>query len=689
LGREERISQDRSTPGEANVAPVACTDQDGRACFAFQVWRKNGQARIGQARKSEGQDFLVRYFTEPNANGWYPALAAGPDGRVAQLWDAYRGGDYDIAVALTSRGRDAPVESALVAASAKFEARPSAAYDNQGRLWIAYEEGPEKWGKDYGALDDQDGYPLYNARAVRVVCLVGPGARLHRPVAELPDSVSKTHQPDEKTPRYAYPRIGIDGKGRVWLTYRQKFGTRYSSHPGSYWLTFARRLDGDRWSEPLEIHHSDGLLDDRPALLPHPGGGLWVIHNTDGRYTTPEVIHNQVYASVVDLPGEPVEPKLVPHEPGQKDTKAYEQEAAVVKRIRAYRIEHAGKKLQLLRGEFHRHTEISWDGGPDGSLEDMFRYAIDAAALDWIGNTDHDNGAGREYPWWLTQKFTDAYHVPGAFTPVFSYERSVAYPHGHRNCVFARRGVLTLPRLAPDREGRPANVHPDDTRMFYRYLKELDGVCASHTSATGMGTDWRDNDPKVEPIVEIYQGDRTSYEYPDAPRAGHDPKGKVKPLAIGGWQPDGFIDRALQKGYRLGFQSSSDHWSTHISYCVALAEEHSRRGILEALKQRHCYAATDAVVMDVRSGSHLQGDEFKTGAPPVLHIKVIGAAPLARVVIVKDSQVVETIAAGQAEFEKNWTDPRPSEGTHYYYVRAEQQDGELAWSSPMWIEYAK
>src|SRR5262249_57029448 len=128
-----------------------------------------------------------------------------------------------------------------------------------------------------------------------------------------------------------------------------------------------------------------------------------------------------------------------------------EAEAEAVKRIREHRIDVGGKKYRLLRGEFHRHTEISWDGGSDGSLEDMFRYAIDAAAMDWIANADHDNGAGRECSWWLTQKFSDAYHVAGRFTPMFSYERSVAYPHGHRNCMFARRGVRTLPRLAqPD-----------------------------------------------------------------------------------------------------------------------------------------------------------------------------------------------------------------------------------------------
>src|SRR5262249_25827338 len=160
-------------------------------------------------------------------------------------------------------------------------------------------------------------------------------------------------------------------------------------------------------------------------------------------------IDNQIYMSVINLPGEPVEPKLVPHDAGKPNPKAVAKaktEAEAVARMRGYRIDTGAKKYQLLRGEFHRHTEIAWDGGADGSLEDMFRYAIDAAAMDWIGNGDHDSGAGREYSWWLIQKYSDAYHVPGRFVPMFTYERSVAYPRGHRNCMFDRRGVMTLPR---------------------------------------------------------------------------------------------------------------------------------------------------------------------------------------------------------------------------------------------------
>jgi hypothetical protein len=690
MGPETKLRPEIREFGGA-LCPVMATDAAGNVHVAFQTWKATRQERGRMdnlfifSREAEG------WKARAGGRGWPGGLAFSPDNKLHLACDEYNEGDYDALVHVLESGKS----SAYVAGSARFEARPSVCFDTKGRLWMAYEEGHEKWGKDFGALDEKDGNPLYFGRAVKVMCV--ENGKQMQPVAELPPLAKRGESPDtgqkvEAIPRYAYPKIGIDGKGRVWLTYRQKFGTRYTTHPGSYWLHMARRLEGDRWSEPIELHHSDGLLDNRPVLLPHPAGGLRVIHNTDGRYTTPDVINNQLYQSYVDLPGDPPEPKLVAYQPGPaKDRKAFLKEAEDVERIRDYRIEAGGKKYQLLRGEFHRHTELSWDGGPDGSLEDMWRYGIDAAAMDWIGNGDHDNGAGREYSWWLVQKTTDAYHVKDTFTPMFTYERSVSYPHGHRNCMFAKRGIRTLPRLAePDKTKAVANVHADDTKMLYRYLKELDGICAVHTSATSMGTDWRDNDPAVEPIVEIYQGDRMSYEKQEAPRAGYDPKSGKKPANIAGWYPDGFIDIALgKKGHKLGFQASSDHFSTHISYCIAVAERHDRAAILDALKKRHCYGATDNIILDVKSGTHIMGDEFKSAGPPTLEIKVIGTASLAKVEVLKDSEVVQSFEPKKTEFAGKWTDPKPTPGVHYYYVRVQQADSELAWSSPMWIEFAK
>ena len=88
-----------------------------------------------------------------------------------------------------------------------------------------------------------------------------------------------------------------------------------------------------------------------------------------------------------------------------------------------------------------------------------------------------------------------------------------AYPNGHRNVIFARRGNPTLPIPESEQKGKTG------AQALYEYLKKYNGIAISHTSATTMGTDWRDNDPEVEPLVEIYQGDRVSAEYEGAPKA--------------------------------------------------------------------------------------------------------------------------------------------------------------------------
>src|SRR6478609_5043000 len=102
-------------------------------------------------------------------------------------------------------------------------------------------------------------------------------------------------------------------------------------------------------------------------------------------------------------------------------------------------------------------------------------------------------------------------------TPLFGYERSVAYPNGHRNVVFAQRGVRTLPVSREENLGE-VNTGP----ILYPYLKQNRGIAMLHSLATAQGSDYRDNDPAVEPLVELYQGYHAAYEYAGGPRAETD-----------------------------------------------------------------------------------------------------------------------------------------------------------------------
>ena len=151
----------------------------------------------------------------------------------------------------------------------------------------------------------------------------------------------------------------------------------------------------------------------------------------------------------------------------------------------------------------------------------MWRYALDAASLHWIGNGDHDNG-NLEYPWWLTQKTTTIFALGDAFTPMYSYERSRPIPTAIAIAVratgrpahrVAEGGSEKIWSTSP---GQCPRLRPTQ-RCCITICWPLAAICASHTSATGAETDWRNSHWEVEPIVEIYQGDRRNYERPGRP----------------------------------------------------------------------------------------------------------------------------------------------------------------------------
>jgi hypothetical protein len=119
-----------------------------------------------------------------------------------------------------------------------------------------------------------------------------------------------------------------------------------------------------------------------------------------------------------------------------------------------------------------------------------------------------------------------------------------------------------------------------------------------------------------------------------------------------------------------------------------LAEEISRKGLLEAMRRRHTYAATDNIVLDVRLGGHIMGDEART-AEPRLEVVALGTAALDRAEVLRDGRVVHTERPGKesAELRFSWRDPAPPRGERpsYYYVRVLQRDGQMAWASPLWV----
>jgi hypothetical protein len=722
---EIRLTQD---PGP-DLNPVAVTDSAGAVWIAWQGYRRDNFDILVLHERGGAFGQEERVSTSA-ANDWDPQIAAGKNGEVAVVWDTYEKGDYDVylrRMRYSSRiGMDTPLP---VAASRKLEARPSVTYDGNGRIFVAYEESFRRWGKSFGSYETT-GSGIYQGTSLRVKILEGhnylttadpleealeappeeqppgraaakPSPRRSAPVAQppepidLPDPDLAKNRPRNATPyppaiqSRGFPRLVSDWQGVVFLAYRE--AAPLSQSPvGSCWFENLMYFDGREWAGPVFLPHSDNTLDNRPALLPEGPGDILIVGSTDYRFSlTPggnpglavlDAFNNDLFLSEVRTGALVRSPRLIPlnaeaAEPPEEDASAERDQAAA---LRSYRIHLGGETLQLLRGESHRYTEWSSDGGRDGALVDAYRYMLDAAALDWGVCCDHQNG-GREYSWWTIQKLADAFLIPGRFVPMFGYERGADYPEGSRIVIMARRGVRPLPRLMQPSPGSPAS-QTADTQMLYDYLRRFEGIAVPSTPATDLGTDWQSHDFKLEPAAELYNGNWQNYERPDAPRAS------TAQDSIGGWRPLGFLSRALEKGYRVAFGASSGHISTHMAYFNLWVTAPTRPGVMEALRKRRVYAATDHILADVSCNGHLMGEEFRATGAPLIHVKLVGTASFNRVHIIKDGKYVYTGDPKSRIVDFGWRDNDAKPGTtSSYYVRGEQVNGQLVWVSPMWI----
>jgi hypothetical protein len=450
----------------SDIDPVATTDASGKVWVAWQGWR-NHRAAIYTAHQNGSSFTAPEKISKSEKNEWDPAISADKSGRVAVAWDSYRNGNYDVYARTWSNswGEEVPI-----AASARYEAYPSIAFDPKGRLWVAYEEGGEGWGKDFGAYASP-GIALYKGRAVRLRALEPDGrlvtiqASIDKSLvgipssrADIPGSQSDgeprdpdtqnaiNRKPDEApdgnaqtTAKNTLPRLSIDDSGRIWIAFRTPHPSWFSPL-GTVWSEDVISFDGKQWSSPIYLNHADNTLDNRPALLASAPGKLLIVNSSDGRrrFLPPpapggragipgDPYNNDLWSQDLDLgPADQVLPVIALSSSEAKPSPPTWESVEVTgaKNIRQYNAGPDGA-YHIVRGEFHRHSEISVDGGGDGTLLDQWRYVIDSADTDWIGCCDHDNGQDREYTWWIIQKLTDVFYAPGQFTPLFAYERIV------------------------------------------------------------------------------------------------------------------------------------------------------------------------------------------------------------------------------------------------------------------------
>ena len=651
----------------------------------FVVWQsmRDSSSDIWGRRWRNGNWSKPQQLSQSPANDWEPFVAAGADGSGVVVWDSYHNGNYDVFARTFSPNAAGPIKQ--LTTSPRFQAHATAAVDPKGRVWVAWDESGANWGKDQGYLITPPlGVPLHQERTMRVAMWDG----------------SKWQEPKKKLdPFYAYqlypnfenPQIAFDGRGVLNVIFRH--WTRQKDHGiGSklMWENFVTRFDGERWTRPAPLAHSSGSIEKRPALAADRAGDLHAAWMTDERPfedmnpRNAEVYYGKI-GSATAPPAYGAEQFVPFHEPFAEEIPIHPLEAENIKAIQDHVVEAGDKTFKIYRGDMHRHTDVSQDFKYDGSLIEVYRYALDAAGFDYIVPTDHQLGLDMEFTWWQDEKLADLFHVPGRFVPFFGYERSVNFPNGHRNVIFPKRGTRTLPVDPVERRG-DKRTGP----ILFPYLRANNGISMPHSSGTAQGTDFADNDPEVEPLLEIFQGYRASYEYMGAPLAASPQKLREQ---RSGFNPLGYYWNALAKGYKMGVQASTDHWSTHISYAMIVAEDFTRESMFDALKKRHAYGATDNIILDFQAETaegerYIMGDiiDSDSGEAPTLVIKAVGTDRIKQLIIVKNQQIIYERRPNADSTTIRFQDKDFEPGSNYYYVRVLQNNGMVAWSSPIWVE---
>ena len=693
----------------------AGTDAAGRVWVVWQSHRRGAPdvyARYYDPKEAKWSAEMAVAADE--AGDWEPRVAFdGKDGAWV-VFDSARGGEFNIYAARV--GLDGQVDTKKVTDSPDYEGRVSTASDGRGGLWIAFERGKKRWGKD---LRGHEGPKGLNGQKRVVLGRFDAATGRFAETAPLSPILAAWVQDQVKGKKAVerrvmnalnLPALGVDAAGHPWLACRYYAEGR--------WRIAVARFDAARgvWSRPLPMEDSGFGQDRRTELVRDAQGKLWACWPSDRRATkaagVPAVFLRTLdiappdAEAVAETPLPEPEPYLDPTTPDRERSDRHTWTAG-------------GKTYSLYWGDFHRHTDVSnCITGNDGCVVEQFRYAYDMAKLDFLGTSDHTD-AGKiydPYEWWHNQRLVDVFYSPARFLSMYAYEREQTWPWGHRNVIFAQRGgpMLYIKRANSKKSPWQA-IYPVGEGGVYVMPEELCALLRaygkpvaviSHTGASTMGTDWdlyKQIDAAVENLVEIYQGARVSYEGIGAPQPTvglertekYNPATNTKtpdppaPINDFGKYNKGVYQNALKNGHRLGVFASSDHISTHTSFGGVYVESFTREGIIEALNARRTVAGTDKIFVEFSCDGRPLGSIFETAAAPKLEIAVRGTSALKRVTLVRNEKDYKAFEPSGKDFQVTFEDAMPIAGENRYYVRVEQADGNMAWASPVWVTVKK
>ncbi len=603
-------------------------------------------------------------------NVWDPSVVGFNDGAAAYAWSEYAEGRYR--VVLRNRDADGSLgDPRDLTSGTDYALHPHLAVTRDQRLWCAFDlitvvghggSGPTK----LRATEDLGTDPS-------VIEGMRPGSE-NVPPELLPDvsasirvvNITETsilEPPGELAPRLdvvpaGLPKLVATDDGGLVVAYRIHRKLPLMTY---YWEVAAQVLAPGGWLPPTTFTGTDGTLEEVavaatstgalvvaqsdsrlaaaldwtegfggrecPYLHDHHGSVVW--HGVHGVGTViTGTMTSQGEAALLDEADARVD-RVASGD--RADARRWQVDAA--ERRERYAADAAGRNYQVYWGDLHRHSLVSrCTAGDEPSLDDFYRYAWDVCEYDFWAVTDHSENS-TDYQWWTIQKMADLFLVEDRFVPFYGFEWT-SVNTGHQNVIYGdvERGAPIYSAFA---EG---TTDPAGLWESLSEHPELPAITIPHHPGSAMVyNDWDYNDPRYSRLVEIFQACRGNYEADGSFRQYSD-----------GTQLGTFTLDGLMRGHKFGFIASSDH-GHGASYVGAYAEGLDRASVFEALQARRTFAATTRdIVVDVRLGEAMMGEEVSVSGPREFTIHAEGYADLARVDVVRNGLVVHSTEPGHA-----------------------------------------
>ena len=355
-------------------------------------------------------------------------------------------------------------------------------------------------------------------------------------------------------------------------------------------------------------------------------------------------------------------------------------------------LEHASEH-KLLFGDPHCMSGLCVGEYPKPSsareiVEYVHTYARDCAGVDFAACTSLAMRMDKAQ-WKEVTDAANRFSELGRYVALPAYEWfGMLEQDGNKNVYFLdEQDIPKLDSRSPDSD------HPE---KLWKQLEKFEGrvmTIPHHSVSAVIGTRWRWHDPRFQRLVEIYSCWGNS-----------EANGCERPLVNPARYEGQSVQDALEKGYRLGIIAGSDTHTSQPGFSNRLrlknawrgglacvwAETFDREGIFRALWERRCYGTTGArIILEFFLNGAPMGSEVKLDVPAERNLKVRAEAcsTVHKVFIIKNAREVHVAEPGRESIFFEWIDSSGREReSDYYYVRLVQDDGEIAWSSPIWVD---